>query len=90
MIEDPIMMNAFPATNHLIQLGQLLPSSTASVERIFSLMNSLCTPQRNRLSQNVLDALMRICSISGEELSMEQIQKIVLKFKNMKSRDILL
>lgn len=67
----------------LVHLASIIPSSTASVERIFSLMNSLCTPKRNRISQASLDAVMRICLeevVSQERLNrkMDTIKKKVL------------
>ncbi|KAH3861280.1 hypothetical protein DPMN_024207 [Dreissena polymorpha] len=53
-----------------------MPSSTASVERLFSLMNNLCTTNRNRLSQDTLTALMMLCREGCQQLSDDQTSKI--------------
>ena len=84
MVQDNVIANAFPATTYLVKIGQLIPSSTASVERVFSLMNGLCTPQRNRLSQAMLDSLMRICMSSPDDLPVnyERMNRIIQSFKN--------
>lgn len=70
----------------LVHLASIIPSKTASVERIFSLMNSLCTPKRNRISQASLDAVMRICL--EEVISQERLNKIIENFKNNGKRSI--
>ncbi|KAH3889285.1 hypothetical protein DPMN_013338 [Dreissena polymorpha] len=67
-----------------------MPSSTASVERLFSLMNNLCTTNRNRLSQDTLTALMMLSREGCRQLSDDQTSKIVEIFKKMKERDIAL
>ncbi|KAH3716573.1 hypothetical protein DPMN_059297 [Dreissena polymorpha] len=67
-----------------------MPSSTASVERLFSLMNNLCTTNRNRLSQDTLTALMMLCREGCQQLSDDQTSKIVVIKKKMKQRDIAL
>lgn len=71
----------------LVHLASIIPSKTASVERIFSLMNSLCTPKRNRISQASLDAVMRIC-LEEEVISQERLNKIIENFKNNGKRSI--
>lgn len=71
----------------LVNLASIIPSSTASVERIFSLMNSLCTPKRNRISQASLDAVMRIC-LEEEVISQERLNRIIENFKTNGKRSI--
>lgn len=71
----------------LVHLASIIPSKTASVERIFSLMNSLCTPKRNRISQASLDAVMRIC-LEEEVISQERLNKLIENFKNNGKRSI--
>ena len=83
MMEDLIVANAFHASTHLIIIGQLISSSTASVEWAFSLMNGLCTPQRNRLSQA---SRMRICLSSLDSLNLETVNQIIDFFKNKKNQ----
>jgi len=64
----------------------LIPASTAPVERGFSLMNDLCTPLRSSLTQQSLDALMRICKEGRPRLSVDQLTDINEDFNSRKSR----
>lgn len=81
-------MNSFPAVQYLYNLGRLIPTSTACVERLFSLMNRLCTPSRNRLSVGTLDALIRL-NMEDADLSPRDIQNIIDTFA-AKKREIVL
>lgn len=72
----------------LVLLSKLVPTSTASVERAFSLMNSLCTTNRNRLGQETLSSLMLICDESHGTLSEEEKQVITDNFKAIRPREI--
>nr|XP_022311121.1 uncharacterized protein LOC111116421 [Crassostrea virginica] len=47
---DPILQRTYPSIFYLLTLAALIPSSTACVECLFSLMNSLCTPIRSTLT----------------------------------------
>ena len=51
--------------------------ATASCERGFSLMKLLLTRLRNRMSQEMLDALMRINLLGGALLGPKEIREIV-------------
>ncbi|XP_033761513.1 uncharacterized protein LOC117343277 [Pecten maximus] len=86
MKKDKILSELYPRMIQLLGIAVLIPCSTASVERGFSLMNSLCTNSRNRLGQGSLDALMRICSEGKEEFSKYDLEKMVDIFKNKKER----
>ena len=83
------LRNVFPNILFLLTLANIIPTPTASVERIFSLMNSLCTPLRSRLTEGSLGALMRICS-EAPTASQLQLDKIIDLFKNMKPRKLAL
>ncbi|KAH3822979.1 hypothetical protein DPMN_124773 [Dreissena polymorpha] len=74
--------------NYMVGLGRIIPSSTASVERIFSTMNSLCTSSRSRMSQSLLDSLTRICTHETDSLDPNQLNSMVDKFRAMKTREI--
>lgn len=50
----------FPNILRLFQIALLIPTSTAEVERGFSLFNLLCTDLRSTLSQKNLESLVRI------------------------------
>jgi hypothetical protein len=92
MVKDEVLRNAFPIMFYFVGLAKTIPSSTASVERTFSLMNSLCTSSRSRLNQSSLDALMRICvhNQGHKSLSSQELNDTITQFKNMKTRDLLL
>jgi hypothetical protein len=87
-IEDNVMRDTFPCMFKLMFLSRLIPTSTASVERIFSLMNLICTDNRNRLGQDTLCAVMRICRHSTDSLSPLQVSHIVDIFRDMRAREI--
>lgn len=83
---DPLLQRTYPAIVFLVSLAALIPSSTACVERLFSLMNSLCTSLRSTLSQNNLNSMIRIVSGGAERLSAIQIDKSMANFRDMKQR----
>lgn len=82
------MRNVFPNIYFLLYMSVIIPTSTACVERTFSLMISLCTPLRNRLTEGSLDALMRVCAEGPEVLSDNDLESIVDIFKNLKPRKL--
>ncbi|KAH3820832.1 hypothetical protein DPMN_122581 [Dreissena polymorpha] len=61
MLADEHLRTTYPCMYQLLLLSRLVTSSTASVERVFSLMNNLCTTNQNRLLQDTLTALMMLC-----------------------------
>jgi hypothetical protein len=66
----------------------IIPASTASVERSFSYMNLIKTPLRSRLTQRNLEALI---SMEGKDkLSDSDLDTSVHKFKNKKDRYMML
>ena len=66
----------------------IIPASTASVERSFSYMNLIKTPLRSRLTQKNLEALI---SMEGKDkLSDSDLDTSVHKFKNKKDRYMML
>ena len=89
-LQDPVLKEAFPCMYDLALLSRLIPTSNASVERSFSLMNQLCTVNRNRLDQDKLSALMLICREGPQVLSADQRKNIRENFKKMKQREIAL
>ena len=71
-------------------IENIIPTTTACVERIFSLMNSLCTPLRNRLTEGPLNALMRICAEGPVNLTNDNLEQIIDIYKAMKPRKLAL
>ena len=68
----------------------IIPASTASVERSFSYINLIKTPLRSRLTQRNLEALMRISMEGKDKLSDSDLDTLVHKFKNKKDRYMML
>jgi hypothetical protein len=67
-------------TPHFLLLAKIavtITVSTASCERGFSLMKLLLTRLRNRMSQEMLDALMRINLLGGALLTSKEIRDVV-------------
>jgi hypothetical protein len=57
-----------------------IPSSTAVVERGFSLIANIVSKKRNRLAERNTDALMRICHTDGKDLNEDDLNLIVDNF----------
>ena len=62
-----------------------IPSSTAVVERSFSLMSNILTGKRNRMTQRKLDATIGICSFN-HVLTDDNVNELVHMFKSLKDR----
>lgn len=71
----------FPNLMILLNLASIIPSSTAEVERGFSLMNLLCTPLRASMLPNTLDKLLRIC-LNGQNLTDQDVEVIIDRFRD--------
>ena len=59
----------------LLELCVIIPSSTAEVERGFSVMKLPCTRLRASMLPSTLDILMRIC-LCGDSLTFEKVVDI--------------
>ncbi|WAQ95715.1 hypothetical protein MAR_028405, partial [Mya arenaria] len=78
----------YPAMGYLMLVGALITTSTVVVERVFSLMNRLCTPLRASMSQKTIEELMRVVSIGEECLTDEQLNEAIAYFGRKKDRMI--
>ena len=58
---DNKLISMYQDITKIIEMAALIPPSTAEVERLFSLMNLISTPQRKRLSAENLGHCIRIC-----------------------------
>ena len=65
----------YPNMMSLLELCVIIPSSTAEVERGFSVMKLLCTCLRASMLSSTLDILMRIC-LCGDSLTFEKVVDI--------------
>lgn len=77
----------FPLVYRLIELGLLLPVSTASVERAFSAMKIIKTELRNKMSDAWLNDLM-VCYIEREIFKGIELDKIKKAFQKKKDRKV--
>ncbi|XP_060602136.1 uncharacterized protein LOC132755300 [Ruditapes philippinarum] len=87
LTDEPILQQTFPVMSYFVLLSSLIPTSTACVERVFSLMNSICTPLRSSMSQETLDNIMRIVHEGATSLSDNQLERAINHFTS-KSRKI--
>ena len=83
---DEVLKQAIPSMTYLVLLECLVPVSTACVERVFSLMNSLCTPLTASLKQDTLDSLMKINFEGAQALSLQQLEKALDYFRTKENR----
>lgn len=79
--EEPGLKQIYPNIYKILQIANVLPTGTASVERGFSHLGIIKTSLRTRLSQETLDNLMR-CSLHFlETLPDSQYDEVVDRFK---------
>lgn len=77
-----------PNLMKLLSLSVIIPFSSASVERLFSQMNLICTEMRSKLSQKSLDRHLRIVLNGPEKLSQEHCDAIIDIFLSTGNRRI--
>lgn len=82
-----MLKECFPVVFHLYYLAMIIPSSTAVVERGFSLMSNIVSKKRNRLTEKNTDALMCICH-TNKDLTDNDLETIVTNFKGLKKRKL--
>ena len=70
----------FPETMKLFKFAQLIPPSTANIERGFSMMNLEISPLRTSLGEKNLHRMMRVCLDGPEKLSGETVEKLINTF----------
>jgi hypothetical protein len=75
----------FPLVYRLIELALLLPVATASVERVFSVMNIIKTDLRNKIADDWLNDLM-ICYAEREIFKGLDDEVIMKRFQAIKRR----
>jgi hypothetical protein len=84
-LRDEVLKECFPLVYKVYYYCMCIPSSTAVVERSFSLMSNILTAKRNRMIQWNLDATMRICSFN-HVLTDDNLNELVHMFKGFKDR----
>ena len=71
----------FPNVVILLELAIICPISNATVERLFSFLKLVKTKLRNQISDDSLDKVLRIKMEGPENLSDDQLETLVNKFK---------
>ena len=59
-VNDEFLKSAYPSTSSLLQIALIMPLSTASVERLFSLMKLIKTARRIRMSDATVDMTINV------------------------------
>ena len=80
----------FPNTVKLLQVYQIIPLTTAAVERSFSTLKLVKTNLRNRLKENMLDWCIRIAIEGPDALSNDDLEAIIHTWNDKKTRRLLL
>ena len=74
----------------LAAILELLPVTTATVERTFSSMKLIKTRLRSRMGENTLEHTMRICIEGPDQLSNDTLEAVVDHYKGAKKRRLAL
>ena len=77
---------AFPNLAKLASILEVLPVTTATVERTFSSMKLIKTRLRSRMGEQTLDHAMRNCIEGPETLSAETLDIVLDHYKRAKKR----
>ena len=80
----------FPNLSKLAEILEVLPVTTATVERSFSSMKLIKTRLRSRMGEETLEHTMRICIEGPDHLTHETLEEIIENYKNIKKRKIAL
>ena len=81
---------AFPNLSKLAAILEVLPVTTATVERTFSSMKLIKTRLRSRMGENTLEHTMRICIKGPDQLSNDTLEAVVDHYKGAKKRRLAL
>ena len=74
---------AFPNLSKLAAILELLPVTTATVERTFSSMKVIKTRLCSRMNEDTLEHTMRICMEGPNHLSNDTLEVVVDRYKHM-------
>ena len=90
LISNADLSAAFPNLSKLATILEVLPVTTATVERSFSSMKLVKTRLRSRMGEDTLQHTMRICIEGPDILSNEQLDAVLDYYKGQKKRRIAL
>ena len=81
---------AFPNLAKVAAIVNVLPVTTATVERSFSAMKLIKTRLRSRLGEDALEHTMRICIEGLDQLPDDVLESVVDHYKRVKKRKLAL
>ena len=81
---------AFPNLAKVATILEVLPVTTATVERSFSSMKLIKTRLCSRMGEKTLDHAMRICIEGPDRLSNDTLESVVDNYKEVKQRKLAL
>ena len=85
-IEGSDIATTFPNLAKLAMIVEVLPVTTAVVERTFSSMKIIKTRLRNRMGESTLEHTMRICIEGPTSLSSDDLEAVIDHYKQVKKR----
>lgn len=77
--------NVYSLVYSLVKLSLILPVATATVETVFSGMNLIKTSLRNRMGDEFMNDCL-VTYIERDIFKTVNVEKIMLRFQNMKNR----
>ena len=80
----------FPNLSKLAEILEVIPVTTATIERSFSSMKLIKTRLRSRLGEETLEHTMRICIEGPQQLSKQTLEHIIDEYRKIKRRKIVL
>ena len=81
---------AFPNLAKVAAIENVLPVTTATVERSFSAMKLIKTILRSRLGADELEHTMRVCIEGPNQLSDDFLESVIDHYKSVKKRKLAL
>ena len=90
LIDSGDISAAFPNLSKLAAILEVLPVTTATVERTFSNMKLIKTRLRSRMGEDTLAHTMRICIEGPDHLSDDTLEAVVDHYKGAKKRKLAL
>ena len=82
------MVAGFPNLSKLAAILEILPVTTAPVERTFSSMKLIKARLRNKMGDDTLELTMRICIEGPNHLTYETLEQILDYYRTIKKRKI--
>eukprot|EP01061_Rhynchopus_euleeides_P012314 TRINITY_DN21963_c0_g1_i1.p2 TRINITY_DN21963_c0_g1~~TRINITY_DN21963_c0_g1_i1.p2 ORF type:complete len:121 (-),score=19.99 TRINITY_DN21963_c0_g1_i1:27-389(-) len=86
LVKNPAGRARYPTLRKLMLIGLCLPLVSVECERVFSRLKLLKTALRNCLSDKSLGAILHMCTCNQADLTVDQVTRVITKFKDMQNR----